>query len=596
METYNNVCEDDNGLYLDKYHQVREIHTLKEFLDGGCELYRGNTAFLVKDEKGGEYREITYDEFKRDVDALGTKLIDLGLKGKRIAVIGENCYDWVTAYFAVANGTGTVVPLDKELSKEEIERLIKTAECSAVFHTQAYREIFAESDVNFKFEMTVYGNSRDDDNDNEIRNLIKSGRNLLESGDRRFIDAEVMPDSLCSMIFTSGTTGTPKAVMLSHNNIASNIMNTGKIFEIKETDRSLSILPIHHTFESTIGIMGLLYKGGSIAFFEGLKYLNKNLLEAQCTVLIGVPLIFENLYAKIWKTAKKEKKDKLLKNAMKVNRTMKTVGLDMHKALFRSVYKPLGGKLRIILSGAAALDPNVARGFHDLGFIFSQGYGLTETAPLAAGIPDFETAKDGYKKVGSCGPALPQGQIRIADPNEDGIGEIMYKGPNVMMGYYNMPEETARVIKDGWFATGDLGFLDDNGWLYVTGRKKNVIVTKTGKNIYPEEIETYLAEIPYISECMVYGTDSEDGNDTIVSVQVRPDTDSVEEVLGADPSDEEVYKLIRSAIADMNMKIPNWKRVRHIVIRKTEFIKTTTKKIKRQDNIDLLDEDMFTID
>jgi len=596
METYHNVCEEGNSLYLDKYHKVREISTLKEFLDGSFELYRNNTAFLVKDKKGGEYREIDYTQFKQDVDALGTKLIALGLKGKRIAVMGENCYDWVTAYFAVTNGTGTIVPLDKELSKDEIEKLINTAECSAVFYTNTYNDIFENIDVKFKFRMAVYESLRNSGDANDIRMLTESGRVLLEEGDRRFTDAEVLPDSLCSMIFTSGTTGTPKAVMLSHKNIASNIMNTAKIFEIRETDRSLSILPIHHTFESTIGIMGLLFQGGSVAFFEGLKYLNKNLLEAQCTVLIGVPLIFENLYSKIWKTAKKENKDKLLRNAVKMNRTLKAVGLDAHKTLFKSVYKPLGGKLRIILSGAAALDPNVVRGFHDLGFTFSQGYGLTETAPLVAGIPDFETGKAGYKKAGSCGPALPQGKIRIDDPNEDGIGEIMYKGPNVMMGYYNMPEETAAVLKDGWFATGDLGFLDENGWVYVTGRKKNVIVTKTGKNIYPEEIEKYFAEIPYIEECMVYGTDSEDGNDTIVSVQVRPDTDIVNEAIGENHSDAEVYKLIRSAISDMNMKLPNWKRVRHVVIRKTEFIKTTTKKIKRQDNIDLLDEDMFTAD
>lgn len=595
METYNNVCEDGNSLYLGKYHKVRQIKTLKEFIAGSHKLYKENTAFLTKDKKGGDYREITYDSFKGDVDALGTKLIDMGLKGRKIAVIGENCYDWVTAYFAVTAGTGVIVPLDKELSKEEIKRLIDTAECSAVFYTNTYSKIFENIDIEFKFEMSVYEDMRSNQNEAEIRNLIESGKELIESGDRRFIDAEVAPEQLCSLIFTSGTTGTPKAVMLSHNNIASNIMNTAKIFEIKETDRSLSILPIHHTFESTIGIMGLLFKGGSIAFFEGLRYLNKNLTEAQCTVLIGVPLIFENLYAKIWKTAKKEKKDKLLKNAVKMGRTLKAVGIDAHKLLFKSVYKPLGGKLRIILSGAAALDPKVARGFHDLGFVFSQGYGLTETAPLVAGIPDFETYINGYKKAGSCGPALPQGELRIDRPNDDGIGEIMYKGPNVMMGYYNMPEETAEVLQDGWFATGDLGFLDENGWLYITGGKKNVIVTKTGKNIYPEEIEKYLADIDYISECMVYGTDSEDGNDTIVSVQVRINDEAVEEAIGKNYSDEEVYKLIRAEIADINMKLPNWKRIRHIVIRKTDFIKTTTKKIKRQDNIELLDEDMFTL-
>ncbi len=594
MEPYHNVCEEGNSLYLEKYHQVREINNLKDFINGSCELYRDLTAFLVKDRKGGEYREIKYHELKADIDALGTKLIDLGLSGKRIAVIGDNCYDWVVAYFAVANGTGTVVPLDKELSKEEVLKLLDAAECSAIFYTRAYKTMLAEKKLSFQFEIALYDDQHEEENENDIRNLIANGRKLLREGDQRFLSAEIKDDAMCSMIFTSGTTGTPKAVMLSHKNIASNIMNTAKIFKIDMSDRALSILPIHHTFESTVGIMGPLFQGGSIAFFEGLKYLNKNLLEAKCMLLVGVPLIFENIYSKIWKTAKKEKKEKALKAAISFNRTLNIVGIDMHKALFKSVYKPFGGRLRIILSGAAALDPKVVRGFHELGFKFAQGYGLTETAPLIAGTPDF--VSDRYKKAGSCGPAIPQGEIKIDSPNEDGIGEILYRGPNVMLGYYNMPEETEAVMRDGWFATGDLGFLDANGWVYITGRKKNVIVTKTGKNIYPEEIEAYLAKIPYIEECMVYGTDSEEDGDTIVSVQIRPNMEAITERLGENPPDEEIYRLLRDKVGDVNMQIPNYKRIRHVAIRKTEFIKTTTKKIKRMDNLDLLESDVFTLE
>ena len=594
MESYHTVCKKPEELYQSFYHSVREIRNLKELISGSCELYGDLTAFLTKEEKGGEYHEISYREFYEDLNALGTKLTDLGLRGKKIAVIGENCYDWVVAYFAIVNGTGTVVPLDRELGKDEIFRLIDAAECSAVFYTGTYRELFAEKDLPFQFEMAVYGKQHDAERENDIRRLICEGKELLLRGDRRFLDAEVEDDAMCSLIFTSGTTGTPKGVMLSHRNIASNIMNTAKIFKIETSDRSLSMLPIHHTFESTIGIMGLLFQGGSVAFFEGLKYLNKNLMEAKCTMLVGVPLIFENIYAKIWKTARKEKKEKALKAAIALNRRLNRIGIDMHKTLFRSVYKPLGGRIRIILSGAAGLNPKIVRGLYELGFKFAQGYGLTETAPLAAGTPDF--VKDRYKKAGSCGPALPQGELRIKDPNEDGIGEIQYRGPNVMLGYYNMPEETAEVLQDGWFSTGDLGFLDSLGWVYITGRKKNVIVTKTGKNIYPEEIEGYLDKIPEIEECMVYGTDSEDENDTIVSVQVRPDMEAVHEVLGEDPTEEEIYALIRDRIGDMNLNLPNYKRVRHVVLRRKEFVKTTTQKIKRMDNIHLLEADMYTED
>ena len=384
------------------------------------------------------------------------------------------------------------------------------------------------------------------------------------------------------LLFTSGTTDLAKGVMLSHNNIVSCIMDTCKIAYIAPEDRTLSILPIHHTFESTLGMSLVLYRGASIAYYEGLKHINKNLVEAQATVLIGVPLIFESIYDKIWKQAEKSGMAGALKKAIKLNRVLKTLGMDASKKLFKSVHEKFGGKLRLMITGAAGIDPNVLRGFEDLGFRMLQGYGLTECSPLVSGQLDLCNS---YKKAGSCGPAVESGEIRIVDKDQDGIGEIIFRGPNLMLGYYKMPEKTAEVIKDGWFYTGDLGFLDDDGWLYITGRKKNVIVTKTGKNIYPEEVEYYINGNKYVQESLVHGLFDEDSDDTQVSAQIRPNYDAIYEEFGENIGEEEVQSLIKRVISEINEKLPIYKRVRKIIVRKDEFIKTTTKKIQRHKNI-----------
>lgn len=571
------------NIYKERLYPVDDFKSLKEMLKNCKDLYGKKTAFLHKEEKGGEYKETNFITFKDDVDALGTRLMALGLKGENIAVIGENCYAWVVSYFAVVNGVGKIVPLDKELSKEEILNLLKTADCKAVFYTGTYKNVFKDVDIPFKFQMEVYSKNVRKDREDTWDFQLEEGRKLLGAGDRSFIDAEVDPEETRMLLFTSGTTGVPKAVMLCHRNIVSNIKDIRKIVKLKEDDRTLSILPIHHTFESTIGIMVVISQGCSVAFYEGLKYVAKNLAEAKASILVGVPLIFESIYAKIWKQAEKAGKAKMLQKAVKVNRALKNIGIDASRKLFSSVYESFGGRLRMLVTGAAAISPNVARGFQDLGIDIVMGYGLTETAPLLAGTPDFT---DRYTKAGTVGQVVPSGQMQIIDKNEDGIGEIIYKGPNVMLGYYNMPEQTEEVLKDGWFHTGDLGFVDERGNLYLTGRKKNVIVTKTGKNIYPEEIEEVLNKIPYISECMVYGTENDETGETVVSVQVMPDYEALKNDFGYEKEQQdEIYKTLKTQIAEKNQALPNYKMVRKLVIRNTDFIKTTTQKIKRQDNM-----------
>ncbi len=570
---------EDNFNDIEKYYVTRKITDLKDMLNQSVSLYGKNPAFLQKVEKGGDYKEISYLKFMSDVNSLGTRLLDKGLKGQKIAIIGSNCYHFVLAYYAVVCGAGVAVPLDKELSANEINNLISQADCKAVFYTEEFESKIDFSLVDHKFEIRQYPKEICD-----MDILINEGKSLINNGDTTYMTTMIDPNDMHMILFTSGTTGNAKGVMLSHRNITSNIMDISKIVKVYPSDRSLSLLPIHHTFESTIGIATVLYSGASVAFFEGLKYVAKNFKEAKASVLIAVPLIVESMYNKILKEAARTKRTKLLSMGVNLNKTLAAMGLDLKKQIFSSIYKQFGGKLRLVVSGAAAADPKVIRGFEDFGIRMVQGYGLTECSPLVSGTPDFENT---YKKAGSVGPVVSSGQLKIINNDDEGIGEIIYKGPNVMLGYYKNKKATDEVIKDGWFHTGDLGFIDDKGWLYITGRKKNVIVTKTGKNIYPEEIETYFLVSRYIEEILVYGAVDEENpaGDTIVAAQIRPNMEVIHEELGIDADDEEIYDFIKTTVSAMNMELPVYKRVRNMMIRQDEFEKTTTKKIKRHQNI-----------
>lgn len=564
-----------------KLHKVRELNTLRELLHQCDELYGDKTAFLAKKKKGGKYYKISFSQFKKDVDALGSRLVDMGLEGSRIAIMGNNCYQWVMAYMAAVCGVGVAVPIDKDLKPEEIENLIKTADCNAVFFTSNYSRYFENMDISHKFIMDPYQDEENMTLENHIYNLIFQGRGLLETGRDRFSDISVDPEQMAEILFTSGTTGKPKGVMLSHKNICHVIKGASQVIDLDENERALSVLPIHHTLESSMGIMTVLYQGGSVAFCEGLKYMLKNMRESESSLIVGVPLIIESMYSKIWKEAEKNGSERAMMKAVRINRKLMTLKIDRRKKIFSGVRNRFGGNFHFLISGAAAIDPSVLRGFIDLGFDVSQGYGLTETAPLVTVIPDFENA---FKKAGSVGLAIPGVEIKIDNPDEDGIGEILIKGPNVMMGYYNMPEETQEVIKDGWLHSGDLGFMDPDGWLYITGRSRNIIVTKTGKNIYPEEIEAVIRNLDYVADCMVYGVKEKNEEEYRLTVQILPDYNKLESDKGK-MSDTQIFEMFREEIYQMNRKLASYKRVKDIIIRNTDFIRTTTRKIKRQENI-----------
>ena len=408
---------------------------------------------------------------------------------------------------------------------------------------------------------------------------MEEGKKLVESGDRSFIDAEIYADEMSVLLFTSGTTGIAKGVMLSHRNICEDLMSAPTILNVNTWDIFFSVLPVHHTYECTCGFLMPLYKGASIAYCEGLKYIVKNLAEVQPTMILAVPLIFESLYNNIMKNVRKQGKEGLVRKVLALNKVTKKVGLDLNKLLLKDILKVFGGRMRVLISGGAAIDPAILQFFNDLGFISVQGYGLTECAPMAALNPD----RHKYMRNSSVGHLLPGMEVKIEDKNEDGIGEICVKGPNVMLGYYNMPEETAKVIKDGWFHTGDLGYVDDEDFIYITGRKKNVIITANGKNVFPEELEYYLGRSTMVSESMVWAQEDESGQDTVIVATIKPDMEEVEAAIGKDAAgdDAQVEKLLWTEVDKINENLPFFKKIKRINLRREEFEKTTGKKIKR---------------
>ncbi|MDY4748161.1 MAG: AMP-binding protein [Candidatus Fimisoma sp.] len=564
------------------YKTSRPITDIRHMLRTSTELYGDNVAFRQRFEKNEPYREITYKEAFETVNALGTALTNIGLKGKRIAVIGENCYQWATSYLAVICGTGVVVPLDKELSAMELKQLVIEAEVSGVMFTKKYREIFKEMKTSGDTDIEILVDLTGDDEEEGIfkwSNLVAEGRMLLDGGDRSFVEAEIIADEMSELLFTSGTTGIAKGVMLSHKNICFDLMIAPTILNVNTWDIFFSVLPIHHTYEGTCGFLMPLYKGASIAYCEGLKYIVKNLAEVSPTMFLGVPALFETLYKTIMRNVRKQGKEGLVKKVMSVNKVTRKIGLDLNKLLLKDILKVFGGRMRVLISGGAAIDPAILQFFNDLGFIAVQGYGLSECAPMGALNPD----NPKYMRNSSVGHILPGMQVKIVDKDEDGIGEICLKGDNVMLGYYKNPEETARTVRDGWFYTGDQGYVDEEDFIYITGRKKNVIIASNGKNVFPEELEYYLSLSPFIAESMVWGAEDERSGDIVIVAAIRPETDDIREVLGDEKADdpETVKELLWKEVDKVNEQMPMFKKIKKIVVRNEEFEKNTSKKIKR---------------
>lgn len=563
--------------YKDVLYKFREISDLKDMVNSSAELFSEKDAYLVKLVSGQEYTPIKYKQFKEDIDALGTKFLELGLKGRKVAVVGENSYKWITSYLAVTNGTGVIVPLDRELPAKEMANLLTRAEVGAIVYSKKMEKTITETmkylEQPVKYRICMEQGELTDTLNLDV--LLEEGKKLIEEGNHSFIDAKIDRDAMCSLLFTSGTTGLAKGVMLSHKNITANVYNMSKYVAIPPNDIGLSVLPMHHSYELTCHIFTAIYQGMTVAICEGLKYITKNMTEAPAGVMLGVPLVFEAMYKKILKQAQAAGKLEKMKKMIAVSKALK---LYKHpkivKNIFKDVHKALGNHMNLFIAGGAAIDPSVIENFQALGIPMIQGYGMTENAPIIA------VNKDKYSKPSSVGLPMPGTEIKIIDKDKNGVGEIICKGDSVMIGYYNNPEETAQVLKDGWLYTGDYGYFDKDGFLYVCGRKKSVIVTKNGKNIFPEEVEFYLTQNKFIQEVLVHGIVDEKSGDTVVKAEVYLDIDSITQQEG-ELSTDELRMFVKKEIDKINEQMPLYKRVKRFRIREKEFEKTTTRKIKR---------------
>jgi len=533
----------------------------------------------------GKFREISYKEFYEEINALGTKLIDLGLKDKRIAVISENRYEWGVAYLSVVCGTGIVVPLDKSLPENEIKSLIERSEVDAIIYSKKYNDIMRRIKDEDSLKLKYYISMDLDKSDNKIlsqKELIVKGKELIKSGDKRFLEAGIDNEKMSIMLFTSGTTSRSKAVALSHKNICTNIQDIASMFDINEKDVFLSFLPLHHTFESTVGFLYPIYAGAAIAYCDGVKHLAENIKEYQVTAMISVPILYENMYKKVMRGVAKKGKLAKLQKGMKISNFLMKFHIDMRRKIFKEIHDLLGGKVRLFINGAAALDPEVEKGFNTLGINMAQGYGLTETSPvLAAGNGDPK-----YSRNGSVGKPFPSVEIKIDEPDKEGVGEIIARADSVMIGYYGDEEATKEAIVDGWFHTGDLGYFDKDGYLFISGRKKSVIVLKNGKNIYPEELEGLIGRIDGVKESFVYGVPSTnaDEKESKINAEIVYDEARIKEILGS-TDESKIKEYMWENVKEINKTMPPYKYIREIIVTDKELIKTTTEKVKRHEEI-----------
>ena len=553
--------------------------TIKEVFNRSTEMFADRPFILEKlNHKDESFTEISYKQYRKDVIGLGTGLDKLlNLKGKPVVIIGENTYYWYVGYMTMLCSDGIAVPVDKELPPNEIENVIKRSRAAAVIYSPKKEEAIKKvrenlPEVSYFIEMN--SDAEIDGKDVGIKYVINKGKEYYNAGIKDFENIEINPEEFKVLIFTSGTTSAAKGVMICNRNLAQNINAVSAYVHVTEEDRWFSVLPLHHTYESSIGFLLPMAVGGSIAVCEGLKYIVPNLKETKPTVMLAVPLLIENLYKKINDNIVKSKKDKLVKSMIHVTNALKNVNVDIKRKVFSEIYENLGGNIKYIVSAAAPIDGKIGKWLQDIGIIFLQGYGLTETSPIAALTPEFDP------KVGSAGKAVICAEIRIDNPNENGEGEVLIKSETLMLGYYENEEATNEAIQDGWFHSGDIGYLDENGFLYITGRCKNVIVTQNGKNIYPEEIELLLGNIPEIKECMVYGKEDE-GQELIISAKVIPNMDKIKEKYGKELSDEKIHDIFWDEIKKVNKGLTSYKAIKNLEIKKDEFEKTTTMKIKR---------------
>ena len=554
------------------YLKKEKAKTLKELAVNGAKNFSDDLAFIIKHKNNSKitYENITYTKFLNHINSFGTGLLKKGFTGKRVALIGPNSYEWMLTYFTVQSGIGILIPLDKGLPDSEIEYSLQKSKADVIVFSEEYLDRIMElkETTNLTKFICMQKNNK---NIPTIQDFINIGTRELKKGNTLFSSLEIDPNELSLILFTSGTTSLAKAVMLTQRNILVSVNGVTEILDVTPKDVGIALLPFHHTF-GALSVMYLFAGGACTTFCDGLRYIGDNLKEYHVTTFICVPLILESMYKKIMLQIEKTNKTKKVNFALALSKFLLFFKIDIRRKLFKEIIDSIGG-LRMAISGASALDPRVQKGLNDFGIRASQGYGLTETAPVLT------APKNDMDKIGSCGTPIPEVEVKIANPNENGIGEIIARGPNVMLGYYENEEATNEVIKDGWFYTGDLGYKDDDNFFYITGRKKNVIVLKNGKNIYPEELEVLINKLPYVNECIVFGYPKDD--DLIVSTKIVYDAKQI----GNNLDEKEIKNKIWEDIKKLNNTLPTYKYIKNLFISEEPMIKTTTSKIKRNEEI-----------
>lgn len=564
-------------------YQPEEVLDFKHLLKRTVKLYGNKVAFIYKknpEAKNPVYIQKTYCDFQADINGLGTKLLDLGLENKRVAIIAPNRYEWCVSYLAITTANIVVVPLDKSLPENEIESLILRSEVEAIIFDSKYLDILEkirEKNISNLKHYICMDFSTSTENILSYFQLVQEGKNLISSGDKRLNNIIIDKNKMTSMLFTSGTTSISKAVMLSQSNICSNINQIRSIVNIKPENVFLSFLPLHHTFECSCTFLTGITCGITIAFCDGLKHVTQNLKEYKITGFVCVPLMLEAMYKKIMKGIEKSGKTKLINFMVPITNFLAKCGINVKRKVYKEILDQLGGHLDLIIYGAAPMSKEVIKGLTSFGLRLDQGYGLTETSPVLCG----ET--DRLKKPGSCGVPLKGVDLKIINPDENGIGEIIASGPNIMLGYYNNEEATKEALQDGYFHTGDLGYLDKDGCIFVTGRKKSVIVLKNGKNIFPEELETLINKLPFVEESIVYGKPTKDG-DLDLCAKIVYNEQLLKEFF-PEAKKENYYDIILKEVKQINKTMPAYKYIRQIMVTEEPLIKTTTQKVKRHEEI-----------
>ena len=567
--------------------KIPKFNNLKEIIYNTVKLYPENIAFCNKimNGKSVQYENISYAEFLNDINGFGTKLLEMGYENKRIAIIGKNRYEWVVTHMSNMLGGMVSVPLDKDLQSEELESSLIRSKADLIVFDEKLLEKIEEIKKNNKTDLKDYICMTPQDGYLDVRTLIKDGKKIIENGNCNFINKEIDNDKMSILLFTSGTTSKSKAGMLCQRGIANNIYSMLLVEPIYSTDTNIAFLPMHHIFGSTCMAV-MLACGVKTVFPDGLKYVKQNLQEYGVSIFVGVPALIDAMYKNIEKTIEKQKMTKKVKFGKVLTGFLLKFGIDIRRKVFKKIIDGLGGKMRFVISGGAPLDPEKAKGFRSFGIEIVQGYGLTETSPVVA-AEDPE-----HKRLGSIGLPMKDVQVEVVDKDDNGIGELRVKGSIVMLGYYENDEATKEVLKDGWFYTGDLAYIDKEGYIFITGRKKDVIVLKNGKKIFPDEVETLVNRIDGVSESIVYGLSDnpDDKNDLKVALKIVYDKDVVKEIYDED-EEEDIYEIFWHKVKEINKKLPQYKYIKHLDITTEPLIKTTTNKVKRKLEIERIIKD-----